>query len=102
MKSTPKKTPQSDDLFRSRLDQIINLKHELVLLADRIDWSYLDDQVAPFYAMDGRPSIPSRLMIGQFVAFSISGQQVARFLSQLIDQRSRPDQIICDNGTEVV
>ena len=64
MKSTPKNTPQSDDLFRSRLDQIINLKHELVLLANRIDWSYLDDQVAPFYAVDGRPSIPSRLMIG--------------------------------------
>ena len=64
MKSSPKKAPQSEDLFRSRLDQIINLKHELVLLADRIDWSYLDDQVAPFYAADGRPSIPSRLMIG--------------------------------------
>ena len=64
MKSAPKNTPQPDDLFRSRLDQMINLKHELVLLADRIDWSYLDDQVAPFYAVDGRPSIPSRLMIG--------------------------------------
>ena len=64
MKSTPADLPHSDDLFRSRLDQIINMKHELVLLADRIDWSRLDDQVAPFYAVDGRPSIPSRLMIG--------------------------------------
>ena len=64
MKSTPADPAQSGDLFRSRLDQIINLKHELVLLADRIDWSHLDDQVAPFYALDGRPSIPSRLMIG--------------------------------------
>ena len=64
MKSSAKNAPRSEDLFRSRLDQIINLKHELVLLADRIDWPYLDDQVAPFYAVDGRPSIPSRLMIG--------------------------------------
>ena len=64
MKSSPKTAPQSEDLFRSRLDQIINLKHGLVLLADRMDWSYLDDRVAPFYAVDGRPSISSRLMIG--------------------------------------
>ncbi len=42
----------------------------------------------------------SREMIGQLTAFSISGHQVARFLSQLIDQRSAPDQVICDNGTE--
>ena len=27
----------SDDLFRSRLDQIINMRHELVRLADEID-----------------------------------------------------------------
>ena len=26
-----------DDLFRARLDQIINMKHALVTLADRID-----------------------------------------------------------------
>lgn len=42
----------------------------------------------------------SREMIGQLTAFSISGQRVARFLSTLIDERSRPDQIVCDNGTE--
>ena len=28
----------SSDLFRARLDQIINLKHELVQLAAKIDW----------------------------------------------------------------
>lgn len=42
----------------------------------------------------------SREMIGQMTAFSISGLRVARFLSQLIEQRSLPDQIVCDNGTE--
>jgi len=43
---------------------------------------------------------PSREMIGQLTEFSISGHQVARFLSQLIEERSAPDQIICDNSTE--
>jgi putative transposase len=42
----------------------------------------------------------SREMVGQLTEFSISGYQVARFLSQLIEERSAPDQIICDNGTE--
>jgi len=33
----PEKT-RHDDLFRARLDQIINMKHALVVLADKIDW----------------------------------------------------------------
>jgi putative transposase len=42
----------------------------------------------------------SKELVGQLVAYSISGVQVARFLNQLIEQRSAPDQITCDNGTE--
>jgi transposase, IS5 family len=34
------------DLFRSRLDQIINMRHELVRLAQTIDWDRLDEFVA--------------------------------------------------------
>lgn len=42
----------------------------------------------------------SREMVGQLVSVSISGRQVARFLSQLLQERSKPAQIVCDNGTE--
>lgn len=42
----------------------------------------------------------SREMVGQLTDVSIGGRQVARFLNQLIEQRSRPDQIVCDNGPE--
>ena len=31
---------------RARLDQIINMKHELVRLAEEIDWAWLDDELA--------------------------------------------------------
>jgi IS5 family transposase len=54
----------TDDLFCSRLDQIINLRHELVRLAQKIDWDYLGTQAAPIYAEQGRPAIPTRLMVG--------------------------------------
>lgn len=42
----------------------------------------------------------SREMVGQLVSVSISGQQVARFLTQLLEERSAPETIVCDNGTE--
>ena len=38
----PRKTEKSgtDDLFRSRLDQIIDRRHERARLADEIDWDW--------------------------------------------------------------
>jgi putative transposase len=42
----------------------------------------------------------SREVIGQIAAFSISGKHVARFLTQLGEERGFPDQVVCDNGTE--
>jgi transposase, IS5 family len=39
------------DLFRSRLDQIIDLKHELVQLAQTIDWSFLEERLVRFIRM---------------------------------------------------
>ncbi|MFK8031976.1 MAG: IS3 family transposase, partial [Gammaproteobacteria bacterium] len=42
----------------------------------------------------------SREMVGQLVSVSISGRQVARFLDQHIEERSKPNKVICDNGTE--
>jgi IS5 family transposase len=45
----PKKhrTTGSGDLFRARLDQIINIKHELVQLAGKLDWDWIDGEIAP-------------------------------------------------------
>jgi hypothetical protein len=38
----PKKheATEEGDLFRARLDQIINIKHELVQLGGKIDWAW--------------------------------------------------------------
>ena len=43
----------------------------------------------------------SRELLGQLTAFSITGHQVARFLSQIIEQRGKSDSITCDNGLPV-
>jgi hypothetical protein len=47
------------DLFRTRLDQIVNMRHELVQLAERIDWDWLDAEIAPHSASAAGSSILS-------------------------------------------
>ena len=67
------------DLFRARLDQIINMKHELVQLAGAIDWEWLDAEVAPLFSDKGRPASPARFMIGLLLLkhiFTLSDEQV--------------------------
>ena len=51
-------------LFRSRLDNLIDLRHELSVLADKIEWAYLDERAAVFFSNEGRPAHPTRLMVG--------------------------------------
>jgi IS5 family transposase len=53
------------DLFRSRLDQIINCEHALVKLAKTIDWSFLEGKFGEAYTdKPGHPPLPTRLMAG--------------------------------------
>jgi IS5 family transposase len=66
-------TTGSGDLFRSRLDQIINLKHELVQLGEKIDWAWIDTQIAPLYSEKGRPGIETRFVIGLLLLKHIHG-----------------------------
>jgi len=54
----------SGDLFRARLDQIINMRHELVRLADELDWEWIDEELSGFYREGGRPAVPTRFMVG--------------------------------------
>ena len=53
------------DLFRARLDQIVDLNHALVKLARAIDWGFLEARCGAVYDDDpGRPPLPTRLMAG--------------------------------------
>jgi len=63
----------SGDLFRARLEQIINMKHELVRLAGKIDWEWIDGEIAPLYSDKGRPGIETRSAIGLLLLKHIYG-----------------------------
>ena len=73
MRPKQRATTTEGDLFRSRLDQIINMKHELVQLAGKIDWPWIDSEIAPLYSDNGRPGIESRFVIGLLLLKHIYG-----------------------------
>jgi transposase, IS5 family len=61
----PKPTmANSGDLYRSRLDQILDHRHELFRLAGLIEWEKFDQEFGRFYRPLGRPAKPTRLMVG--------------------------------------
>ncbi len=79
MKPSRKSSSGSDDLFRSRLVNIINLRHELVFLAEWIEWGFFDDAFDALYSEEGRPGIPTRMMVGLHILkhmFDLSDERV--------------------------
>lgn len=94
------------DFFRARLDQMIDLKHPLAVLATRLPWSELETSLAPCFAREkragelcevedlfgthtvlvgagvsaaGRPRLPMRLMMSLLYlkhAFDLSDEEV--------------------------
>src|SRR6516165_5003704 len=73
MRPKKQETTGSGDLFRARLDQIINMRHELAQLAGKIDWEFIDGEIAPLYSDGGRPGIATQFVIGLFFLKHIYG-----------------------------
>ena len=65
MRPRERRETGEQDLFRSRLDQIIDLTHALVKLSRAIDWHFLEAQFGSVYSDGpGSPPLPTRLMAG--------------------------------------
>jgi IS5 family transposase len=65
MRPKERRETGGQDLFRSRLDQIIDLDHALVKLARAIDWRFLETKFGEAYTdKPGHPPLPTRLMAG--------------------------------------
>jgi hypothetical protein len=62
----PKATyPESRDMFKQYLVEMINLKHPLVKLGDTIDWDVIIEQFEGYFVSDrGRPGLSPRLVAG--------------------------------------
>lgn len=61
----PSKRNRGDaDLFRERLESIIDMGHTLVRLAGLVPWPEFDEAFGKHYKPLGRPAKPTRLMVG--------------------------------------
>ncbi len=67
-------------LFQAKL----NPNHELLILAEKIDWERMAEELAPKYSKIGRSGKPVRLMVGAHILkhmHDISDEEVAKRLS---------------------
>lgn len=73
-------TPKSNDLFRQRLDELVNPKHPLAQLAQHIDWSVFEHEWTGFFPSGrGRPATAPRLVAGLMYlqhTFALSDEEV--------------------------
>ena len=73
------------DMFRARLDQIVDPNHALAKLGRRIDWRFLEERFGAVYTdKSGQPPLPTRLMAGLSIlkhTHNLSDEELcARFL----------------------
>jgi transposase, IS5 family len=66
------------DLFKSRLDQLLDMSHPLVKLAKLIDWSRFEVHFNTVYKEEGHPPLPTRLM---------AGLHIIKYTKNLSDER---------------
>jgi IS5 family transposase len=86
MKPRERRETGEHDLFRSRLDAIIDMRHALVKLARAIDWWFLEQQFGAVYTDGpGSPPLPTRLMAG---------------LSILKHSYDLSDEVLCERWVE--
>ena len=95
-----KRETGEQDLFRSRLDQILNMKHELVRLAQTIDWPMLEERFGAVYSNGpGMPPLPTRLMTGLAIlkhTFDLSDEELcARWVENPYFQYLTGEEFFC-------
>lgn len=67
------KTPNKHQvtIFQTPLVNFINMDHELVHLAQHIDWGEVENEFKGYFSDNGRPSVPIRKMVGLMLLKSL-------------------------------
>ncbi len=65
MRPRERRDSGQNDLFKARLDQIVDTDHALAKLGRAIDWRFLEERFGAVYSDKvGHPPLPTRLMAG--------------------------------------
>ena len=58
------KAQNQGNLFAPLLASFIDNNHELILLANKIDWTFFEKEFSKYYSHLGQPSMPIRFSVG--------------------------------------
>ena len=65
MKAQNRQNLDLQDLFRSRLENLVDHNHEIVLVAESMNWQFFDEKFGSDFSDDnGLPALRTRLMVG--------------------------------------
>jgi IS5 family transposase len=70
MQGKIKHKPQLD-MFKVQLKSLVSQDHSLIILSHKIDWASIDKEFEQYYSKEGRPSVPTRTMVGLLMLKSI-------------------------------
>jgi IS5 family transposase len=67
------------DIFKPLLSSIVSNKIPIVKLTEKVDWILIENEFGKFYSSNGRPSVPTRTMVGLLMLksmFSVSDEDL--------------------------
>jgi len=70
MQGKIKHKPQLD-MFKVQLKELVSQEHSLIILSHKIDWPSIEKEFEQYYSKEGRPSVPTRTMVGLLMLKSI-------------------------------
>lgn len=74
-----------NDLFRMRLDQMVNMNHELIILSKEVAWDWIENELKSLYSEEGRPSIPIRTIVGMLLLKQLYNQSDETVLERWVE-----------------
>lgn len=77
---------RQDELFRNRLSNLLDPKHPLYILREKIDWQSLETYFSGYYQTElGHPPLPIRLMVGLLMLQQIEGLSDERIVEKWVE-----------------
>src|SRR5271157_6153445 len=100
MRPKERRDSGQSDLFKARLDQIVDMARPLAKLAATIDWRFLEGRFGAVYSdKPGQPQLPMRLMAGLSILthmHDLSDEELcARFLENPYYQLFCGEEFFC-------
>ena len=72
-------------MFKVPLKTLILDTHSLVILSYRIDWYSMDNEFEQYYSNSGRPSVPTRTMVGLLMLKSMFNESDESLISRWVE-----------------